>query len=47
MGKKRLINHVLNASCGIVHGDRGAGKSTLFALIVEAYKEAGYDVYCQ
>lgn len=44
---KRLKRHVLNCSCGIVMGDRGAGKSTLFAFIVRTYLDAGYEVYCQ
>lgn len=44
---KRLKNHVLNCFCGIITGDRGAGKSTFFAFIVDTYLEAGYEVYCQ
>lgn len=44
---KRLRNHVLNCFCGIITGDRGAGKSTFFAFIVDTYLEAGYEVYCQ
>lgn len=44
---KRLRNHVLNCFCGIITGDRGAGKSTLFAFVVDAYLNEGYEVYCQ
>lgn len=44
---KRLTNHFLGTSCGIITGDRGAGKSTLFAYIVDAYQKEGYPVYCQ
>lgn len=44
---KRLQRHVLNCFCAIITGDRGAGKSTLFAFIVDTYLEAGYEVYCQ
>lgn len=47
MKNKRLKRHVLNASCGVLIGDRGAGKSTLFALIADTYLNEGYDVYCQ
>lgn len=47
MANKRLKNHVLNASCGMIVGDRGTGKSTLFAFIADTYLHAGYDVYCQ
>ena len=44
---KRLARHFLGTSCGIVTGDRGAGKSTLFAFIVDTYQKEGYPVYCQ
>lgn len=44
---KRLENHLLNCFCGIIHGDRGCGKSTLFAQIVDIYLNEGYEVYCQ
>lgn len=44
---KRLERNLLNAFCGIVIGDRGCGKSTLFAYIVDIYKKQGYEVYCQ
>ncbi|MCH5315284.1 MAG: ATP-binding protein [Eubacterium sp.] len=42
-----LSKHCLEPYCTIVTGDKGAGKSTLFALIIEACKKAGLDVYCQ
>ena len=39
---KKIAKHSLEPYCVIVTGDRGVGKSTLFALIVEAAKkEAG------
>lgn len=44
---KRLTRHLLSTSCGIITGDRGTGKSTLFAYIVDAYLKEGYHVYCQ
>lgn len=44
---KRLSKHVLEPYCTIVTGDRGAGKSTVFALILETAQKAGLDVYCQ
>lgn len=44
---KRFERHLLNCFCGIVTGDKGSGKSTLFAYILDVYKRAGYDVYCQ
>lgn len=44
---KRLTRHLLGTTCGIVTGDKGAGKSTLFAYIVDAYQNEGYPVYCQ
>lgn len=44
---KKLANHVLDPFCTIVTGDRGSGKSTVFALILETAKKAGLDVYCQ
>lgn len=44
---KRLSKHVLEPYCTIVTGDKGAGKSTLFALIVETARKAGLDVFCQ
>ncbi len=47
MASKRLKRHVLNCTCGVVTGDRGAGKSSLFAFIVDTFLEAGYEVYCQ
>lgn len=47
MKHKRLMRHVLNASCGVLIGDRGSGKSTFFAFIADTYLNEGYDVYCQ
>lgn len=47
MKHKRLKRHVLNCSCGVVMGDRGAGKSTFFAFIADTYLHEGFDVYCQ
>lgn len=44
---RRLSKHCLEPYCTIVTGDRGAGKSTVFALIVEAAKKEGLKVYCQ
>ena len=44
---KRLQRHVLDCFCAIITGDKGAGKSTLFAFIVDTYLKADYEVYCQ
>lgn len=44
---KRIAKHILEPYCTIVTGDRGAGKSTLFACVVDSAKKAGLDVYCQ
>ena len=44
---KKIAKHSLEPYCVIVTGDRGVGKSTLFALIVEAAKKEGLDVFCQ
>lgn len=44
---RRLAKHVLEPYCTIVTGDKGAGKSTLFALVLKTAKKAGMDVYCQ
>lgn len=44
---RRLKRVVLDCNCAIIHGERRSGKSTLFALIIEEFKNAGYDVYCQ
>ena len=40
---KRLERHLLNCTLGIVTGDKGSGKSTLFAQILDVYKKAGYN----
>lgn len=44
---KRLARHFLGTSCGIITGDRGVGKSTLFAFIADTFLHEGYPVYCQ
>lgn len=44
---RRIAKHVLEPYCTIITGDRGAGKSTLFALILAVAKKEGLDVYCQ
>lgn len=44
---KKLSKHCMEPYCTIVTGDRGAGKSTVFALIIERAKKLGLDVYCQ
>lgn len=43
----RLKRHIMDPYCTLVIGDRGAGKSTLMALVAEEYLKRGYDVYCQ
>lgn len=44
---RRIRKHCLIPSCTLIVGDRGAGKSTVFAMIArEAIKE-GLEVYCQ
>lgn len=45
--RKKLERMIFDTSCGIVFGDRGCGKSTLFAAIIEVFKANDYDVYCQ
>lgn len=44
---RKLANHCMEPYCTIVTGDRGAGKSTVFALIIEQAHKCGLDVYCQ
>ena len=44
---KRIKKHSLEPYCTIITGDRGTGKSSVFALIAEAYVKLGYKVYCQ
>lgn len=44
---KRLTRHILATTCAIVTGDKGVGKSTLFAYIADVFLSEGYDVYCQ
>lgn len=43
----RLKKHVFVPSCSLVIGDRGAGKSCFFALLVQEAVNAGMPVYCQ
>ncbi len=44
---RRLSRHCLLPSCVLITGDRGAGKSTLFALIIRAAKKEGLKCYSQ
>lgn len=44
---RRLYKHCLEPYCTIVTGDRGAGKSTVFALVVDCARKNGLDVFCQ
>ncbi|MDE6020974.1 MAG: zonular occludens toxin domain-containing protein [Ruminococcus sp.] len=44
---KRLAKHCLEPFCTIITGDRGAGKSSVFALILQAAQKEGLKVYCQ
>ena len=44
---KKLKRHVTEPYCTIITGDRGTGKSSVFALIAEEYLKLGYKVYCQ
>ena len=44
---KRIKKHCLEPYCTIIAGDRGTGKSSVFALIAEEYIKLGYKVYCQ
>ena len=44
---KRIKKHSLEPYCTIITGDRGTGKSSVFALIAEEYMKLGYKVYCQ
>ena len=43
----RIAKHILQPTCTIITGDRGAGKSTLFALIVEQAKKQNLPVFSQ
>lgn len=43
----RLRTHVLQPSCVLISGDRGAGKSSLFALIAREAVKKGIKVYTQ
>lgn len=44
---RRIKKHCLEPFCTIITGDRGTGKSSVFALIAEEYMKLGYKVYCQ
>lgn len=44
---RRIKKHCLEPFCTIITGDRGTGKSSVFALIAEQYLKLGYKVYCQ
>ena len=44
---KRIKKHCLEPYCTIITGDRGTGKSSVFALIADEYIKLGYKVYCQ
>ena len=44
---KRIKKHCVEPYCTIITGDRGTGKSSVFALIAEEYIKLGYKVYCQ
>ncbi len=44
---RRLRKHIIEPYCTLVIGDRGVGKSSLFALIAETYLKMGLTVYCQ
>ena len=43
----RLSRHVFEPQCVVLTGDKGAGKSSLFALIARSFNKQGYKVYCQ
>lgn len=43
----RLRHHVLQPSCVLISGDRGAGKSSLFALIAQEALKNGIKVFTQ
>lgn len=44
---RKLANHCMEPYCTIVTGDKGAGKSTVFALIVEIANKYNLDIFCQ
>ncbi|MDE6506461.1 MAG: zonular occludens toxin domain-containing protein [Eubacterium sp.] len=43
----RMSKHCLLPTCVVITADKGAGKSTLFALISRACNKQGLKVYCQ
>lgn len=43
----RLKRHISEPYCTIITGDRGAGKSSVLALVAEQGLKLGFDVYCQ
>lgn len=43
----KIKRHCVDPYCTIITGDRGAGKSSVFALIAEQYLKLGFKVYCQ
>lgn len=43
----RLSRHTMLPTCVLITGDRGAGKSSLFALVARAAHKEGLKVYCQ
>lgn len=43
----RLSKQCLNPSCVLITGDRGAGKSTLFALVIREANKQGLKCYSQ
>ena len=43
----RLSKHSIDPTCVMITGDRGAGKSSLFALVAREMNKQGFKVYCQ
>ena len=44
---RRIRRHCLEFSCCVIFGQRGSGKSTTFALIVDEALRQSREVYCQ
>lgn len=44
---RKLKKYCLSSSCLLIHGDRGCGKSSVMALILEAALKSNRPVYCQ